>query len=417
MSQSMTFGDLVLQFTTGFTLRWNDGGSGGDNDGAFWHPVPPEGFRALGSLGVSGYGDANGNFAALCVAEAQPGSGALAAPVRYEWVWGDGGSGADRDGSCWRPIPPDGYVALGDVFVAGYDPPSLGDVACVRANLAADGVIGTWIWDDSGTGSDADFGAWQIEAPVQYVDATRGLIAAGTFVGVPSHGKPSWSPVAHCLCLPFPAQVFPDPESPVLTDRSRPPAQTPSSVDHAVWVPFTAVQDPGQSLAWKAENSPFYQLQRQVWYELLLFDDNRTSIEQTQEHSETVGITESQSQSFSVTTGISVTAEGGVGFLGTGGKVAATVSVEIGYETTTGIEQFQEKTVSASLVTPPHTAAAVWAASYAFRLVRSDGALIPAQLGFSVDSFYHSQFPSAYVRGQARARFFPLPQIGERVAV
>lgn len=415
MSQSMTYGDLVLQFTSQFTLRWNDQKSGGDYDGAFWQPVPPTGFKALGSIGVSGYGDANGNFAALCVKEAHPGSGALKAPVKYDLVWADHGSGASRDGSCWRPVPPSGYVALGDVFANGYNAPSLDDVACVRADLVADGVIGTWIWDDTGTGSDRDFGAWQIEAPVQYVDTTKGLIAVNSFVGAATHSKPSSSPVARCLCLPFPAEAFQEPEPPVLTSKSRPPAQTPREVDHIVWVPFTAVQDPGQSLSWKVENSPFYQLQRQVWYELLLFDDNRTSITQEQEHSESVGVTTSQSQTFSVTTGVSVTAEGGVSFLGTGGKVSATVSVELGYEHSTGIEQFHSKTVTVRLTTPSQTAAAVWAASYAFRLLRSDGAMIPAQLDFVVDSFYHSQFPEATVAGQPKALFFELPQIAERV--
>jgi len=415
MSQSMTYGDLVLQFTSKFTLRWNDKGSGGDSDGAFWQPVPPAGFKALGSIGVSGYGEANGNYAALCVKEAQSGSGALKSPERYDFIWSDRGSGADRDGSCWRPIPPAGYVALGDVFASGYNAPSLDDVACVRADLVADGVIGNWIYDDRGSGADRDISTWQIQAPVTYVDATKGLIAVNSFVGVPNYSKPTSSPVARCLCLPFPAEAFQEPEPPVLTSKSRPPATTPREVDHIVWVPFTAVQDPGQSLSWKVENSPFYQLQRQVWYDLLLFDDNRTTITQEQEHSESVGITTTESQTFSVTTGVSVTAEGGVSFLGTGGKVSATVSVELGYQYSTGIQQFHSKTVTVRLTTPSQTAAAVWAASYAFRLVRSDGALIPAELDFVVDSFYHSQYPPVTAEGQPKALFFELPPIAERV--
>jgi vacuolar protein sorting-associated protein 13A/C len=39
-------------------------------------------------------------------------------------VWDDSGSGAFADGSIWRPVVPAGYVALGDVAVAGHDPPT-----------------------------------------------------------------------------------------------------------------------------------------------------------------------------------------------------------------------------------------------------------------------------------------------------
>lgn len=197
MSQIQTSGDLNLQFTSQFTLRWNDVHSGGTSDGSFWHPDAPIGFKALGSIAVRGYVNPTGYLAALCVAEAKP--GALRAPAGYEEIWADHRSGADLNGSCWRPIPPSGYVALGDVFVAGYDKPLLDYVACVRADLVGDGVIGSVVWDDTHTGSKKDFGAWQIDAPVRYVGPTTGLFAVNSFVGAASHNRPLSSPVAHCL--------------------------------------------------------------------------------------------------------------------------------------------------------------------------------------------------------------------------
>ena len=63
-----------------------------------------------------------GNYSApdgtvAVVRELEP--GALAAPERYEAIWTDSGSGADLDGAFWRPIPPAGYTCLG-VVVTGY---------------------------------------------------------------------------------------------------------------------------------------------------------------------------------------------------------------------------------------------------------------------------------------------------------
>ena len=131
MGKTQQFGDLELAFTDHFALRWNDRHSGGFRNGAFWHPIPPQGFHPVGGLGLGNHGDPNNNVAALCVAASEAGNDALAEPRSYECIWTDRGSSASRHGSCWRPIPPDGYVALGDVFVSAYNEPSNDDVVCV----------------------------------------------------------------------------------------------------------------------------------------------------------------------------------------------------------------------------------------------------------------------------------------------
>jgi hypothetical protein len=412
MSQSMIFGDLALQFTCQFTPRWSDKGSKSTSNGSFWQPVPPAGFKAFGSIGVEGYDDPSNTVAALCVAEAHPGGTALRPPTSYTQVWNDKGSHADKDGSCWRPVPPTGYVALGDVFVQGHkSPPSLADVVCVRADLVGAGVHGGLIWS---LRSD-DFGAWQVTVPAQYVDANKGLIAVNSFVGEVNEGPPN--SLLRCLCLPLPAQALVVPPPPVLTSRSKPDETTPAAVDRIVWVPFTAVRDPATTLVWKMANSPFYQLQRLAWYRLLLHDDNDTAHQREQRDFETVGVSRPQSQEFGAKTGVSVTAEGGVSFMG--GEVAATVSIELGFPTTTGIEQFHEKTIPIHLIGPAHTASALWAVSYGFRLLPADSteapSTQPAQLDFMVDSLYRAYFPAVGVEGQPQAQFFELPPIAEQV--
>ena len=395
MAIEQQFGELVLAYTTSFELRWNDKGSGGKYDGGFWQPKAPAGFHPLGGIGVNGYYDPNGTVAAICVRAADPNSQRppLSRPVKYTRIWKDSGSGAKMDGSCWRPEPPQGYVALGDVFMTGHDTaPSLEDAYCVRSDLTHVGVAGDFIWDDKDTHSDVDFGAWDIAAPPAFADPTLGLIAAGTYVGVTSHDKPQSNPVLNVLMLPMPNQVGENPQEPALNGYQAPPQRTPSVVDRIVTVPFTAVKDDSKSVQWKVDNSPFYTLQRSAWYTLAIFEHNKTSVTQEKSVSITVGVSDTESNTYSVATGISVTEEAGVSFI-VDAKVSATVSVELGFEHTTSVTQLQSKTVLRQLDIPPGTAAALWTASYSLQAVRADGAQIYQPLEFDVESFVSDQYP------------------------
>jgi hypothetical protein len=111
---------------------------------------------------------------------------ALAAPLDYEKVWEDRGSGADEDGSFWRPLPPEGYVCLGLVAQRGWGKPGLDVVRCVRFDLVAPGKLGDRIWIDKGTGAHTDFGSWTI------VPADENGISVGAFEGHTSHVPPTF---------------------------------------------------------------------------------------------------------------------------------------------------------------------------------------------------------------------------------
>ena len=92
--------ELELRYSEGMMLTWNDGGSDGDNDGAFWAPFVPKGFFAINHTARSNYNSPSLN---LFVARAlREDSRPLAAPIGYELIWTDSGSGADRDGAFWR---------------------------------------------------------------------------------------------------------------------------------------------------------------------------------------------------------------------------------------------------------------------------------------------------------------------------
>ncbi len=149
---------LDLIYVDEFELRWWDKGSGAFVDGAFYRPIAPEGYRALGHYGQGDFGVPRGfMFAAR---ELEP--GALAAPTGYQEIWRDVGSGADLDGSMWQPLCPEGYASLGVVTQHGYSQPATDEVSCVRQDLVLPGKVGNQIYNDRGSGGDQDIGAWQI---------------------------------------------------------------------------------------------------------------------------------------------------------------------------------------------------------------------------------------------------------------
>ncbi|MGN5192851.1 hypothetical protein BJP22_04745 [Aeromonas veronii] len=399
VARVMQFGDLELAFTTEYEYRWNDRGSGADHDIGFYHPIPPAGFYALGSIGVNNYDNPNGKFASLCVKNVskpnqQP---ALAQPIRFDLIWTDRGSGAKADGSCWRPVPPAGYVALGDIFVTGYNAPTGLQVMCVAEELVCDGKIGNLIWDDTGSGADRDFGVWQIDASKSFLDTPDGIFAVNSFVGRDSHQKPDSASVAYNLRLPLPTEVVTHSiDKPILTGRTKPPTHTNPKVDRIVTVPFTAVRDDTKNVEWRVRNSPFYTVERSVDYSLVLFIDNTTQTEQSASTSITTGVSKESSQTFSINTGITVGYESGIDAGGFSTKASVSLSIELGYSTTQSVTQFRSETDEATLIAAPNHAAALWIESNSLQVRRADRSPVGAPLSFeTIDTGYViSEYPA-----------------------
>ena len=336
--------------------------------------------------------------ATLCVKPASTLSGgkpALKPPTGYNFVWNDKGSGADKDGSCWSPIAPEGYVALGDVFATGYNEPSINDVMCVAKELNYEGLFEDKIWSDEGSGANRDFSSWQIKPTKSYVDSNDALIAVNSFVGVGSHTRPSSSKIANTLLLPVPVVESGEPQQPVLTSKAQPPQQTTAVIDRVVTVPFTAVDDGGKTIEWILANSPFYTIERSVYYSLILFEDNSSSIPQMKSRTVTTGISEEKSEQYSITTGITVGYETGVEAGGFSSKISVQLSLQLGYATTTSIGVFQNEEQHAELVTPPMTAAALWLLANDLTARRADGSAVAPGLKFDAanTSYITKQFP------------------------
>lgn len=392
----MQFGDLILAFTTRYEWRWDDKGSGADDDASFHHPVPPEGFYALGSVGLNNHDSPDGRFASLCVKASPSASGKppLAFPVRWEYVWDDSGSGADQDGSCWRPVPPEGYVALGEVFVNGHSPPTGVQVACVARELVIEGSLGGCIWRDNGSGANRDFGAWQVDASTAYLDTPDGVFAVNSFAGRESHDKPGSSPVAWNLRLPLPTYEAGGPPKPVLASRASPPPCEPA-VDRIVTLPFTALADADKDLAWQVANSPFYTVERSVGYDLVKFIDNTTGTPQSASKEVTTGVSTEKSETFSRTTGITVGYEVGVKAGAFSTKASMSLTVELGYASSTSVEQIRSTTDEATLIAASQHAAALWVQSNSLRAFRADGSPVGPSMAFATTgtSYVVSEFP------------------------
>lgn len=185
-----------------FSFLWDEGGSGSSHDASFYRANPDPDTYVLGDLGQTRCGYPEPSRAFLSFRPTK--NDVFKRPVSFELVWKDSGSGANRDGSFWRPIPPSGYKALGLMCQAGYNPPSIDTVMCINDKYIVSGELGRLVWDDTDTGADQDFGCWDV--------ASRNELAiiSNTFSGGTTHQKPSVSPEAyavnasHVLAAPAP---------------------------------------------------------------------------------------------------------------------------------------------------------------------------------------------------------------------
>lgn len=139
---------------------WNDSGSGGDNDGAFYSPVVGRNNDDCISLGD--YMQRGGTrppkqLVQLC--NVRQGKGIWwDRPVDYDFIWSDRCSGANSDGSVWLPVCPTGFAPLGFVTNDTADvKPWLDRVACLRRSsktldFAKSNSL-KWAWNDRGSGA------------------------------------------------------------------------------------------------------------------------------------------------------------------------------------------------------------------------------------------------------------------------
>jgi len=394
-------GELLITFVDQFQWRWDDSGSGGIYDGAFFQPVTSDGWRSVGSLGINNYGSVNGYYSIMVVkpdVDANPDFPPIKEPVDYTLIYNDIGSGATDDGSFWLPIPPAGYKAVGVVAQSGYNKPPLSNIVCLREDLVIAGKAGAFVWNDDETGANMDFGGWLIDQPVAGAHEGAYLVP-GTFV--------AWSywhaPIAHDAMnvldveLPMLAEAPYQSYVPRLTGYDKPADETVPMMAKVMLVPYTIVKDElyAANPAWRWTNSPFYRLERHVFYKLLYHNHNQTSVEQENSVEIVSGVTIEESNSYWTETGISVTVESGISIGVFSSSISATVSTSFGYETMTSVAQLQEKHVVSTIKTAPGKAAALWQQYNRYVLKRHNGTNLETVSAweFGIDSYVTDEYP------------------------
>ncbi len=130
---------------------WNDSGSGANQDVSVWRARVPAGCHLIGMTAKNGH--SRPTFPTLVI---RAGGRDIAPPERFDLVWWQ--ERGRRRFWCWRPIPPAGYVSLGDVGTTSGSPPSHKDVACVALACLSPNrqPLGGQIWNDRGGGAPKD---------------------------------------------------------------------------------------------------------------------------------------------------------------------------------------------------------------------------------------------------------------------
>lgn len=259
----LQFNDLLINFTSEFLPLWNDKGSGAHKAVSLWRPSTVSDalsqFFSLGDIAVGHYRDINQNKIAAVVSDANKADGtALRPPVDYQLVWHDEGTGARSNASLWRPLPPEGYVAMGLVYGVHYRKPSRNAVRCVREDLVATAQAGELIWNDKGSGSTHDLSVWSITPP----DAPAGEVRLdpGTFLASNSYARSTLT--AYSLRLTLTAQLNDLPPVPTLAGLENPALDETPSTLQVCELPWFCVKDPALTAVEQLQTSPTYRLER-----------------------------------------------------------------------------------------------------------------------------------------------------------
>lgn len=91
----------LLRYPVDYELIWKDSGSGARMDGAFWRPIPPVGYVALGVVVTNGYSKPS-RTEVVCVRKDLTTLGKIG-----DWIWNDKSTGARSDMSSWEIIAAD----------------------------------------------------------------------------------------------------------------------------------------------------------------------------------------------------------------------------------------------------------------------------------------------------------------------
>jgi hypothetical protein len=357
---------LLFDFTEVFEKIWDDAGSGAEHNVGFFRPVPRAGYYALGHYAHASYAVPRDTVVIVVKEKTR---GALAAPLNYERIWTDAGSGAKRNVAVWWPSCPDNYVALGLVTTSGAKP-STEAIRCVRQDLTAPAEQGEEIWNDSASGAKRDFKAWRVKA--NNAPSGETYVSPGTFIG-----HASYSPIgnAKACALKMKLPLFPSPRSlslPELSGYGRPSDFESQTVTSEVYLPFTAVKDNKWSPAKMAKDSPYYKLVRTDQYKLIDHIYNNTTTAQSMQWCYSIAFEDSES----FTHGVGVSLTGGYKSPSTTGGFEASITLSYSFTYQTSERETEKTDYYVPVTALPGKAVAAYSVRSSFQLYRADGSQV-----------------------------------------
>ncbi len=305
----------------------------------------------------------------------------------------DASSGAVRPAEEWRKVdychravPPPGYRTFADA--PGHEwywphPVHKEQIACVRENI--DGVAYAVPGDKYFT--KADGGAYEMlrtKRPRQTLEQDSVQIAPdpgfwvyGKFIGMGGVADAEMfgedPGVVYVLNLPLPVTRGGDLVRPRITDPDNIPDEQNAVIDREVVVPCLAVDDRTRSRSWVIENSPTYTLRRRRSYTLVAALDLRGSSEGGQMR-QTVswGVTDTQTQTYSKSVGVTVGFEAGVAVEGVGVKVSGSVTTTLGYSHSFANSEMHQQSVELDGNAAAGYVTAMYAEKHVVYVVRND---------------------------------------------
>lgn len=279
------YGDLTVTMTSSYDWVWDDEGSGARRSVAVWAPKPQGNLYPVGQFASPRGTNPNGKRASILVGQnpnTHPAKAAVARPREYIFVSDDKGSGGKNDGSFWRPVPPSGYVAIGDVAVKSYNMPNKSDIWCVREDLASQGkYLGSSIWDDGGSGAARDTSLWSIQPASTGIHGSPNIPVSGDTFRVQSNPNRPGANTAQILVLPV-GKLYHRFNTPTPTVT---PDTIPSVGDQygykeqcKVTLPFHSFFAPTDQACLDNIRNPFYSLSRgAAWYVEGAWENNKAS--------------------------------------------------------------------------------------------------------------------------------------------
>ncbi|XP_060088965.1 uncharacterized protein LOC132567301 [Heteronotia binoei] len=176
VNENATQGKIPSRFCNVYKHVATVAGTGGSKNISFWHPnCPFEGYYSLGDVVKRGPGQPM--TWALMVKEES--NGLLKHPQGFRELWKKRNHGAKTEIKILEMECSNGYKALGNVVIKGYNPhPDWHRYRCVNESLLVHGK------SEFILSLTDEFGAWEIEA--DHAVSTDGL-SAGTFIIMTNH--------------------------------------------------------------------------------------------------------------------------------------------------------------------------------------------------------------------------------------